>query len=489
MQDRERIGTEMNAPVQHRMDIPLAVDLDGTLVSTDMLWETVFLLLKKNPLYLFLLPVWLSSGKARLKWEVARRVTVDAAHLPYRQDFLAFLRREHAAGRKLVLATAAAEPVARAIANELKIFSAVHATSPSNNLSSRRKAAALCAAYGEKGFDFAGNDRADIPVFDVACNAIIVAPDLAADRYQRRHGSQRFDSRAATLKTYARMLRVHQWLKNLLVFAPAVLAHTIASAETLVASSIAFLAFSFSASAVYILNDILDLPLDRRHATKRNRPFASGTVSIPYGLAVSACLLFTAAALCLLLPLAFAGVIALYLVATTAYSLTLKRMLLIDVLCLAGLYSMRLLGGKVATELPLSFWLVAFALFFFLSLALVKRYVELQGAITDEQARVAGRGYVSEDIDVIGQSGVASAFVAVLVLSLYIQSKEIVALYSQPWMIWPLVPIVLYICMRVWILAHRREMHDDPVVFIATDWRSQLFIGAGAVLLLVASVV
>lgn len=471
------------------MDIPLAVDLDGTLVSTDMLWETVFLLLKKNPLYLFLLPVWLFSGKAHLKWEIARRVTVDASHLPYRKDFLAFLRREHAAGRQIVLATASAEPIARAVADELKIFSAVYSTSPSNNLSSRRKASALCAAYGEKGFDFAGNDRADIPVFDVARNAIIVAPDLAAHRYQKRHGTERFDSTATSLKTYVKMLRVHQWLKNLLIFAPAVLAHTITYTETLVASSIAFLAFSFSASAIYILNDIIDLPLDRRHPTKRNRPFASGALSIPFGLTVSVGLLLAAAGLCLLLPPTFSVVIAIYLVATTAYTLFVKRMLLIDVLCLAGLYSLRLLGGKAATELPLSFWLVAFALFFFLSLALVKRYVELQVATIDEGDRIAGRGYRPEDIHVVGQSGIASAFAATLVLSLYIQSREIAELYTQPWLIWPIVPIVLYINVRVWILAHRREMHDDPVVFIATDWRSQIIIAMGALLLLAASLV
>jgi 4-hydroxybenzoate polyprenyltransferase len=202
---------------------------------------------------------------------------------------------------------------------------------------------------------------------------------------------------------------------------------------------------------------------------------------------MSACLLLAAASLCLLLPAAFAAVIGIYLIATTAYSLSVKRMLLIDVLCLAGLYSLRLLGGKAATELPLSFWLVAFALFFFLSLALVKRYVELQGATVDERDRIAGRGYRPEDIQVVGQSGVASAFAAALVLSLYIQSREISELYTQPWLIWPIVPIVLYINVRVWILAHRREMHDDPVVFIATDWRSQAFIVLGACLLLVAS--
>ncbi|MBD9375318.1 UbiA family prenyltransferase [Rhizobium sp. ARZ01] len=478
----------MNVRAQHSKEIPLAVDLDGTLVSTDLLWESVFLLLRKNPLFLFLLPIWLLSGKAHLKSEIARRVTLDAAHLPYRQDFLAFLYGQHASGRELVLATAAAEPFAKAVATQLGIFSAVHSTSPSNNLAAQRKASLLSNRYGPKGFDYAGNDHADVAVFEAARNSIVVAPDTRAHRYQRTHGCQRFDAKPTGLKTYIKMLRVHQWLKNLLVFAPAVLAHNILDPQTFLASFIAFVAFSISASAIYILNDIIDLPLDRQHPTKRNRPFASGQLSIPFGLSVSALLLLGAAAICFFLPPMFAAVIAIYLVTTTAYSLVIKRMLLLDVICLAGLYGLRLLGGKAAASLPLSFWLMAFALFFFLSLAFVKRYVELQFSTADEGDRIAGRGYRPEDIQVVGQSGVASAFAASLVLSLYIQSSEIKGLYSEPWLIWPLVPIVLYINMRVWILAHRREMVDDPVVFMATDWRSQLFIGLGALLVLVATI-
>ncbi|MEN3397796.1 hypothetical protein ABC425_14250, partial [Brucella melitensis] len=176
----------------------------------------------------------------------------------------------------------------------------------------------------------------------------------------------------------------------------------------------------------------------------------------------------------------------IYLITTTAYSLVIKRMLLVDVICLAALYSLRLLGGMAAARIPLSFWLMAFAMFFFLSLALVKRYVELQNSTVTEKDRIAGRGYRPEDIDIVGQSGVASAFTAVLVLALYINSEAVRTLYTYPWLIWPLVPIVLYINVRVWILAHRGEMDDDPVMFIAFDWRSQVMIALGAVLLFVA---
>lgn len=467
-------------------ELPLAVDLDGTLVATDLLWESLFVLLKKNPLYLFLVPVWLASGKANLKLQIACRISMDAALLPYRQGFLDYLRQEHLRGRRLVLATAAAEPLAQAVAAELGIFDQVLATSGKTNLSSHHKAQALTALYGPKGFDYAGNDRADMAVFARAREAIVVAPDRSAARFQKVSGSRLFEAGRIGIKPYLKMLRVHQWLKNLLVFVPAILAHTIFHKEDLVASLLAFAAFSAAASAIYIINDIIDLPLDRQHARKRSRPFASGVLSIPFGLKVSFLLLLITAGICFFLPLAFTLVIGLYLIATTAYSLALKRMLLVDVICLAALYAMRLLGGTAATEIPQSFWLMAFAMFFFLSLAFVKRYVELQNSTVTEKDRIAGRGYRSEDMDIVGQSGVASGFTAVVVLALYINSGAVRELYTYPWLIWPLVPIVLYIVLRVWILAHRKEMDDDPVVFLTHDWRSQLVIAIGAVLLFVA---
>lgn len=479
----------MNVRVQNSTDLPLAVDLDGTLIAADLLWEGIFQLLKKNPLFLFLLPVWLLDGKARLKAEIASRIDFDASVLPYREAFLAFLNAERATGRDIVLVTAAAEPFASAVAAHLGIFTTFHASAPDLNLAAHRKAALLVERFGQGGFDYAGNDRADIPVFKAARSAIIVAPDRSAHRYQQSTGSRRFERTKPGLKTYAKMLRVHQWLKNLLVLAPAVLAHEIANPAVLLPSLGAFVAFCATASAIYIVNDIIDLPLDRQHPKKRNRPFANGTLSIPFGLSVSAGLLAIAVALCFFLPPAFALVIGLYAVATTAYSLAIKRMLLIDVLCLAGLYSLRILAGKAAADLPLSFWLIAFSMFFFLSLALVKRYVELQTSKVSERDRIAGRGYRPEDMAIVGQAGIASAFTATLVLSLYIQSQEIIGYYSSPWLIWPLVPIVLYISVRIWILAYRREMHDDPVVFIATDWRSQIFVALGVLLMIAGNFV
>lgn len=467
--------------------IPLAVDLDGTLIATDLLWEGLFMLLRRQPFAIFLVPFWLAGGPARLKLEIARRVDLDPANLPYRQEVLALLRAERAAGRRIVLATGTPRRFAEAIAAHLGLFDEVLATDGAHNLTSGRKSEALLQAYGDAGFDYIGNSRHDVRVFDAARNAVVVAPDRAAARWQARNvGSRLIAAEKPTWRTILRMLRVHQWLKNTLVFVPVILAHEFWSLHMVAAALLGFVSFSAAASAIYIVNDFFDLSVDRLHPTKRTRPFASGVLSIPFGMACSACLLAVSFAIALALPIEFMGVLLLYVASTTAYSLSVKRMLLLDVMMLAGLYTMRVLAGTAATGVDSSFWLLAFSTFFFLSLALVKRYVELHSARLVEGERIAGRGYRAEDREVVSQAGMASAFSAALVLALYIDSDAVRMQYAHPWIVWPLAPIVLYITMRIWILARRGEMYDDPVVFIISDWRSQLFGAVGALLLLAA---
>ena len=463
--------------------MPLAVDLDGTLLATDLLWEGLFILLKKNPLYLFLVPIWLASGPARLKQEIASRVDIDPASLPYREPLLSRLHAERSDGRKLVLATGTPRKFAEAIAAHLGIFDKVIATDGVDNLTSARKRAALVAIYGDGGFDYAGNSRHDLEVFDAARLAIVVAPDRAATRWQARNGGELVRGPERSLKTVLKMLRVHQWAKNGLIAVPMMLSAEYFNPIMLWQTAIAFIAFSAVASAIYIVNDFFDLALDRRHSTKRKRPFAAGTLSFPFGLASIAVLVTIGVVAALFLPVAFAFVLVGYMIITLAYSLSLKRMLLIDVLTLAGLYTVRVLAGAAATGVEVSFWLLAFSIFFFLSLALVKRFVELRTAPPPPGERIAGRGYRAEDHDIIAQAGLASAFSSALVLALYMDSVEMRELYPHPWMIWPLPPIVLYLTMRIWILARRGEMHDDPVVFIMGDWRSQVVVLIGAALL------
>jgi len=479
----------MDARSEHTA-IPLAVDLDGTLIRTDLLWEGIFLLLKKNPLYLFMLPIWLASGPARLKLEIAARVDLDADTLPYREAVVSRLRAEKAAGRTILLVTGTPRKFAEAIAAHLGVFDAVIATDdPLHNLTSERKRTRLMNMFGDGGFDYAGNSRHDLKVFDAARSAIVVAPDRHAARWQAAHGCELVPGPRPTGKAVLRMLRAHQWLKNSLIGVPMVLSHEYLNLPMVAACILAFVSFSAAASAIYIVNDFTDLAADRRHATKRTRPFASGELSIPFGIASVGVLLAVSIAAAALLPVLFWLVLAAYLVVTTAYSFGLKRMLLVDVFTLAGLYTMRIIAGAAATGTDVSFWLLAFSIFFFLSLALVKRFVELDGTALSRGARLAGRGYRPEDIDIVAQAGVASAFASALVLALYIDSTSVRELYPHPWMIWPLAPIVLYLTLRIWVLARRGEMHDDPIVFIATDWRSQTVSAVGAVLLVAATVV
>lgn len=466
--------------------VPLAVDLDGTLIASDLLWEGLFALLKKNPLNIFLVPFWLFKGPARLKQAIAAAVDIDPATLPYRPEILKRLREEQANGRTLVLATGTPRKFAEAIAHHLGLFDAVLASDGGENLTAERKRKALVDAYGDGGFDYAGNSRHDLKVFDAARDAIVVAPDRAAARWQASHASELVETPKPNVRTILKMLRVHQWLKNVLIAVPLVLAHKYFNLEMLFPAVLAFISFSAAASAIYIVNDFFDLALDRAHATKRERPFASGKLSIPFGLASVGILLVVSLATAAFTTIEFIGVLLVYLVATTAYSLSVKRMLLVDVLTLAGLYTLRILAGAAATGVDVSFWLLAFSIFFFLSLALVKRYVELRSSSLSVGERIAGRGYRIEDQEIVAQAGMASAFSSALVLALYIDSSAVRELYQHPWLVWPLAPIVLYLTMRIWILARRDELHDDPVVFIIRDWRSQIVVFLGAMLLVVA---
>lgn len=472
-----------------RAALPLAVDLDGTLIAGDLLWEGLFLLLRRNPLYLFLVPFWVfSGGPGRLKCEIASRVDIDPESLPYRPEVIDLLRAEKAAGRLIVLATGTPRKFAAAIAAHLGLFDHVIATDGGTNLTCVRKRAALVQLYGDGGFDYAGNSRHDLSIFEVARSAVVVAPDRAARRWHAANGGELMEGPKGGWRAVVKMLRVHQWLKNILIAVPMVLDHEYLNAAMIISVVLAFVSFSAAASAIYIVNDFFDLKLDRRHPTKRNRPFASGALSMPFGFVAVGVLLAVSFVTAAFLPPLFWGVLAAYLVITTAYSLSLKRMLLIDVLTLAGLYTMRILAGHAATSVDISFWLLAFSIFFFLSLALVKRYVELRSTALPAKERIAGRGYRPEDQEVIQQAGMASAFAAALVLALYIDSNAVREQYEYPFMIWPLAPIVLYMTMRIWILARRDEMHDDPVVFIIRDWRSQLVACFGALLLVAAAV-
>jgi 4-hydroxybenzoate polyprenyltransferase len=468
---------------------PLCVDLDGTLVRTDTLMEALMQLVRRYPLTLLLLPIWAASGRVRLKREVARRLILDAAELPYDEAFLTYLRAEKARGRHLVLVTAADTAQAAAVAEHLGLFDEVIASDGATNLKSTAKAAALTQRFGAGGFDYAGNEMADMPVWRQAAAVILVnaESDAAARIKAERQVEREFAACDAGWRPYLKALRLHQWLKNGLVFVPLLLSHKLLEPWSLAQASLAFLAFGLTASAVYVINDLVDLREDRRHPRKRERPFASGAVPIRHGLLMAPALLAAAGLVTLLLPAQFAGVLAIYFAATLAYSFYFKRTMLFDVLVLAGLYTLRIIAGSAALAIPRSFWLLAFSIFLFFSLALVKGYVELADMGEGANARERGRGYRSVDLETLSQFGIGSGLMAVLVLALYIDSPVVKSLYRNPEVIWLLCPLMLYLICRFWILARRGEMHEDPIMFAIRDWRSQYIVAAGGVLLIVAS--
>jgi len=456
---------------------PLCVDCDGTLIRTDLLHETVFALLKARWFLVLLLPWWLLRGRAHLKRQIARRVSLDAALLPYHEPLLAWLREERARGRRLVLATASDRALADGVAAHVGLFDEVLASERGLNLAGATKGAELVRRYGERGFDYVGNGRSDLPVWRHAAGAVVVGAgtslrSLAAEAAAVAPLVRVFDERGPRAVDYLRALRLHQWLKNLLVLLPALAAHRIGEAGTLGTSLLALLAFGLAASGVYVLNDLLDLPSDRRHARKRSRPFASGRVPLAHGAVMVGALLAAAAAVAATLTPLFQAVLALYLAVTTAYSVSLKNQPVVDVIVLASLYALRVLAGSAATGIQPSFWLLAFSLFLFLSLALVKRHAELGAVLKQDGQRAAGRGYEVADLALLMALGVASAMAAVLVLALYVHNPDTARLYAEPMLLWLIVPLLLYWVMRLWMITHRGGMHDDPVVFAARDHTS-----------------
>lgn len=471
-------------------DLPLCVDLDGTLIRTDLLVESFFRLLKIRFLYVFLALWWLLHGKARLKDEIARRVELDVKRLPYNVAFLEYLRQERARGRSLCLATSSHERYARAIAAHLGIFAQVYATNAALNLSGPRKHALLCQTFGERAFDYAGNSRADLAVFSGARTAILVNGTSAVRRAAPRRTvvARTFDGPPIRLRTWVKTLRLHQWLKNLLVFVPLVADHKIGNITALAQASVAFIAFGLCASSVYVLNDLLDLDADRQHPRKRQRPFAAGVFPIMAGALLTPVLLAASFAIALWrLPLAFDGALALYFIVTLTYSFWLKGKLMIDVLVLAALYTLRIIAGAAAIEILPSFWLLALSMFLFLSLAMVKRYSELLAVAKSGDGRMPGRNYQANDYQMLSSLGAASGYAAVMVLALYINSPDVLLNYRYPMAIWLLCPLLLYWISRVWALTGRGEMHDDPVVFALRDRNSRWLVVVGGIILLLAT--
>ncbi len=454
--------------------LPLCVDLDGTLIRTDLLHEAAVAFIARHPGSAWRLVLWAVQGPCILKHKLSERIAIDPAALPYRDDLIEHIIDYRAQNGSVHLVTASPQRWAAAVADHLGLFDGVSASTAQVNLKGRLKAEALVRQFGPGGFRYVGDAHYDAPIW-AAADTPLGAGRRAARRLPK--GSRVFADADRPFPAVLRALRPHQWLKNLLVFVPLLTSHGIANPDLLLAALAAFAAFCCCASSAYLTNDLFDLSADRLHPRKRLRPFASGSAPLWVGLALAPLLLLCAGIFCLATTPAFAILLGCYYLLTQAYSLTLKRRAPADVFTLAGLYTIRVVAGAAAIAVPLSLWLAAFSIFTFLGLAVLKRHAELVDAGARQIDIAPGRGYRTTDGPTLVPMGIASGFCAVLVLTLYVAQPHVSDLYRTPALLWLIAPPLLYWTTRMWLLAQRRQMHDDPVVFAMRDTISRNIIG------------
>jgi 4-hydroxybenzoate polyprenyltransferase len=471
-------------------DVPLCVSCERALLKTNIFQEAIFLLVKRNPLHIFMLPIWFIRGRSALVQQVSEEIQIDWRTVPLRERVVESIRAAHAANRRIFLLTSMPETWASDLSAELA-YSKTNficdppAEGPAENTESR-----LSGLFGSHGYDYIGDGRGDLPVCKSARRTVIVASDrttIARAKENSPVESVIPKDRAGAL-TFLKMIRVHQWLKNSLIWVPLLAAHKLTSLRSIGVAAVGFLAFSFCASSVYVLNDLLDVESDRQHFRKRNRPIAAGQIPVNQALIIGLLLFVAATWLALSVSGLFALTLGIYFVMTSAYSLRLKRQVIVDVMLLAALYTIRVVAGAVATTVAPSFWLLAFSMFLFLSLAVVKRYSEMLVTLAQEKQYASGRGYSVEDMPVLLSLGISAGIAAIVVLALYINDPVTNKLYPQTIWLWPVPPLMLYWVSRVWMKAHRGEMHDDPVVFAMRDWQSLVTVVLGGLCFAVAAI-
>lgn len=463
---------------------PLCVDLDGTLVKSDTLVDSLLVLARMRPALVPALPFQVLRGKAAFKAFVTSHVVLDVVHLPYNRKLLQFLHEEHARGRSIYLATGADLRLAERVAEHLGLFAGVLGSDGATNLTGKRKLDRLRSELGAGAYDYVGNDVPDLPLLAGASENMVANPSLRLRVRMRIRGirpARTFVERARMPLPVLRAMRPVQWSKNLLIFLPLLLAHHVPR-NLFLAGLLAFCCFSLTASSAYIVNDLLDIETDRRHQKKRMRPFASGDLPVATGIFVALVSLLLAFLGARLLPAAFFLWLLLYLGSTLAYTWYLKRIPLVDVLVLSGLYVLRLLAGSAATQSHISHWLAGFSAFLFFSLAIVKRFAELENLRMSGLPPRNGRGYLVTDIEQLRSFGTASAFAAVVVFAIYISGSDVTLLYRRAQLLWLIMPLLILWLCRVWLLASRGELNEDPLVFALTDATS-LLIGAGVVII------
>ena len=468
---------------------PLVLDLDGTLTYTDTLFESALVLLKRNPLYAFALAWWALQGALVLKNALAARVALNVALLPWRADLVEWVRQQRAAGRKVVLATAAHRSIADAAAAHLGLFDAVLATENGVNLKGANKLAAIRATVGPD-FVYAGDSKADFPIWQAGTAAVVAGASASVLANARSMGpiEAEFSNAGSRARIWLKALRVHQWVKNLLLFVPLFTAFSFGDGDKVMAALLLFIGFSLAASGTYVMNDLWDLESDRQHPRKRERAFASGRITVLHGLMAAAALMVGGLAVALCVSWQTAAMLAGYIVLTTAYSWWLKAYVLIDVLMLALLYTYRVLAGAVATDIEVSQWLLAFSIFTFFSLALVKRCAELVGLQQAGRETTRGRDYRVSDLVVLWPFGAAASICSIVVFGLYVGTPETATRFAHPKLLWLVDVGLMYWFARLWIKTSRGEMHDDPIVFALRDRGSRVTVLAMILVFVLAMV-
>jgi 4-hydroxybenzoate polyprenyltransferase/phosphoserine phosphatase len=455
----------------------LVVDLDGTLTPTDTLIESIVLLIKRNPIDALRLPFWMFKGRAAFKEFVSSRAVIAVEHLPYRTELLDYLRAEREAGRRVVLATAAHKSIANAVAAHLGLFDDIIASDGTRNLKGSRKLDVIQERI-DGDFVYVGDSAADLPIWREACAAVLVgtSPRVTADVKSVTSVVKEFSRERTTVGTLLGALRVHQWLKNLLLFVPLLTAFSFLELDKIATTSIAFFAFSLTASATYLANDLWDLESDRAHPRKCQRALASARISIQSGILIATCSLVIAMLLANSVSRSFLMILIFYVVLTSTYSLVLKQHVLMDVIMLSLLYTLRIIAGSIAIEVATSSWLLAFSVFIFLSLALVKRCAELVELDHIGYEATSGRDYLVGDLIVLWPLGVGSALCSVVVFGLFISAPETQAHYVSPQLLWLVAVGLIYWLSRLWIKTARGQMHDDPLIFAVRNRGSRIMI-------------
>lgn len=457
---------------------PLIIDLDGTLILTDSLHETLLILIKECPYSIFrLIKIWF-QGKAKFKKFVYEQVGYKADKMPYRSEIIDYILQEKLKGRRIYLATAAYKGIADKTADFINYFDGVIATDAELNLKGIRKLEAIQQKIGQN-FIYAGDSDADIVIWKKSCGAIIVGDKVKKLTKKIQNENipiiKHFGNSDFNLATWLKAIRLHQWLKNILLFVPLLTAFEFYDLHKLYTIVVAFLAFSLGASATYIFNDLWDLQNDRDHVNKKLRPFAAGNLSIVQGIKASIILLISAILIAIYVSWSFLGIFLLYLLITTLYSFRLKRVVLLDIIVLSVLYTIRIFAGGIVTNINISYSLLAFSVLIFLSLASVKRCAELV-AISDEKNEITGRGYIKSDLDILWPFGLSTYIGAIILFGFYINAPDTIILYNRPSLLWLVQLFMIYLIGNLWMMTRRGFMHDDPIVYLIQDKKSLLLL-------------